>query len=136
MPRPKKIIKPNQYEKITEMAARGLREVDIARSLGMSFSTWKRIKDEDERAMDALEEGRGVEHEKLVGALFEAAMKGNVIAGIFLLKARYGYREGFTVEHNSNVKISVELPAALTADQYEKVIEHQAPALPGGEDES
>lgn len=136
MGRPKKFIKEVQYDQITEMAARGLREVDIARGLGMSYDTWKRIKNENPRAMEALEEGRGIEHEKLVGALFEAAMKGNVVAGIFLLKARHQYVEGHTVEHNSNVRITVDLPAALSADQYEKVIEHSPVALPEESDES
>ncbi|MEJ1339417.1 MAG: hypothetical protein RPU34_10420 [Candidatus Sedimenticola sp. (ex Thyasira tokunagai)] len=136
MSRPKKTLKKDQYEVIRDMAARGCREIDIARASGVSYNTWMRIKDEDPRALDALEEGRGIEHQKLVGALFEAAMKGNAIAAMFLLKTRHGYREGFTVEHNSNVKISVELPAALSADQYTRVIEHQTPALPGGEDET
>ncbi|MES9887278.1 MAG: hypothetical protein ABW140_10730 [Candidatus Sedimenticola sp. 6PFRAG1] len=135
MARPKKFIKEGQYKLITEMAARGLREVDIARGLGMAFTTWARIKDEDPKALDALEEGRGIEHEALVGKLFDMAMKGNVVALLFALKSRHGYREGIAIEHNSNVRVTFDLPGALSTDQYAKVIEQEIPALPGGKDE-
>ncbi|MEJ1372722.1 MAG: hypothetical protein RPU52_00430 [Candidatus Sedimenticola sp. (ex Thyasira tokunagai)] len=135
MPRPKKTLREKDYPLITELSARGLREVDIARAMGMSFCTWKRIKDENERALNALEEGRGIEHQALVGALYEQAMKGNAIAAMFLLKTRHGYREGFTVEHTSNVRVTFDLPGALSATQYEKVIEHDTPALPEKDDE-
>ncbi len=123
MPRPKKTLQENHYPLITELAQRGCREVDICRACGVSFPTWQRIKGEDAKAVDALEEGRGIEHEALVGALYEQAMMGNVIAAMFLLKTRHGYREGFTVEHNSNVKITFELPGALSPGQYGQVIE-------------
>jgi len=130
MPRPKKTIRESQYPIITSMAARGCRQVDIARALGMSFDVWKRNRDEYHQVQEAFDSGRGIEHEALVGALFEmATKKNNAIAAMFLLKCRHGYRAGHVVERTSNVRITVELPGALNAEQYEKVIEHHPEAL-------
>ena len=70
--------------------------------------------------------GRAVEHDKLVGALFEAATKkGNITAAIFLLKARHGYVEGVPFVQNS-VSINYTIPAAMTPEQYVKAIEAEA----------
>jgi len=94
----------------------------------MSVDTWRRVKEEDLRTLEALEQGRAIEHDALVGKLFEMAMGGNVVAGLFLLKARHGYREGHTVEYQHNVRLTVELPTALSPDKYEMVV-NQSPAL-------
>jgi len=125
MPRPKKQLPRNGLQIIRDMAAAGNREIDIARALGMSYDTYHRIKGEFPPAAEALEEGRGIEHQALVGSLFDAAMKGNVVAAMFLLKTRHGYREGYMVEHNSTVNVRFEMPGALPVTQYEKLIEHE-----------
>jgi hypothetical protein len=52
----------------------GVSEVDICKSLGISFPTWKRLKEEDNEALEALEEARREEESQLVGVLFEGAM--------------------------------------------------------------
>lgn len=91
----------------------------------MSQDTWRRIKGEDARAVEALEAGRAVEHDALVGKLFEMAMNGNAVAALFLLKARHGYVEGSRIEHQQNVRITVELPAALDPATYGRLIEQR-----------
>jgi len=39
----------------------GVSEVDIAAALGLTFKTWKRIRDEDPDAKAAWEEARAIE---------------------------------------------------------------------------
>lgn len=124
---------PDGYRIIEELASRGCSEVTIARALGMSQDTWRREKSEDPKAVEALERGRAVEHDSLVGKLYESAMKGNVVAALFLLKARHGYREGHTIEHQQNVRVTLELPAALDPNTYARVINPRPEALPPGD---
>ncbi len=123
----RKPLASRDYAKLSAWAAQGWRLEDAARELGYSRRTLSRLLEEDERARESWEEGRGIEHQALVGALFQAATKGNgqssVVAAIFLLKARHGYRENAPLEVEHNVRVTVELPAALSADQYRRVIE-------------
>lgn len=129
MGRPKKKL-PRQcggmdvYEAITDMARRGLRETDIARCLGMHLNTWVRIKEENQKALDAFEAGRGAEHEALIGTLHKAALQdGNVAAAMFLLKTRYGYRETMEVQQENRVKVMFELPGSTNPADYFRIIE-------------
>jgi hypothetical protein len=78
----------------------------------------------------ALEAGRAEEERTLVENLRVMATKGNVVAAIFLLKARHGYREGDVLDQRPNVIIN--LPDAVTADTYLRHLHtaQQTPALP------
>ena len=82
----------------------------IAGALGVDrklFAEWRERFPEIETAMSA---GRAVEHDMLVGKLFQMAMKGNVTCGIFLLKGRHGYQEGVPLVSNT-VSINYQRPA-------------------------
>jgi hypothetical protein len=123
MARPKKQLGESDYPLIASLASTGHREVDIARRLGISTDCWRRLRVEDERAAEAWETGRGQEHQQLYGKLFHLAMDGNVIALLFLLKTRFGYREGEPLEAaQSRIKLTLELPAALPLEQYTKLV--------------
>ena len=79
---------------VKKLTSKGCSEVTIAKALGTSRKTWQTWRDENPEIRQAWEEGRGIEHDALFGALFESATKQkNVTAAIFLLKARHGYRE-------------------------------------------
>lgn len=124
MPKPKRTVPARingkcGYEVITELAERGVRQRDIARALGMSRNTLRRILNEDQKAMDAYEAGRCVEHEALRGFLFTQAERGNVAAAMFLLKARHGYIDNPKPEPQGNrVRLEVTLPMPFTETQY------------------
>lgn len=125
----KKTVPPGGYKRIRELAANGAREVDIARELKMSPRTWDRVKRDDEKALAAWEAGRAVEHEALRGKLFDAAMKGNVAAAMFLLKTRFGYREkGDDGGGTDRVTVEFKLPAPLAPDQYVTMLKAQEAA--------
>jgi len=80
--------------------------------------------------MTAWEEGRGAEHSALVGVLYKAAVdKGNIVAAMFLLKARHGYVEGAPVESGNRVNIVFQLPAPLSPEQYAQVVRANPKAI-------
>jgi hypothetical protein len=122
MSRVKKLLPKGGLEKIRDLASRGHTEKDVARALGMSASTWTRLKNETPEAQDALDQGRSVEHLKLYGKLMEKAMNGDIIAILFALKTRHGYRELVDVSQVNAVQIVFQIPAALDPAEYAKLI--------------
>jgi len=129
--RPKKLLPRDGLATITDLASRGHTEKDIARALGMSAHTFSRLKGENPAVADALDEGRSIEHLALYGVLFEKAMAGDIVALLFLLKTRHGYRELADVTPQNTVSITFKLPGALDPATYAKVVD--APReLPNG----
>lgn len=121
MGQPKKTLKEKDYGIITRLGERGVSETDICKALGMSYKTWQRIKDEDDKAAEALEEARRTEESELVGVLYELAVKEkDKVAAMFLLKTRHGYVEGAEVANANQVNVQITLPAALNPKDYEK----------------
>jgi transposase-like protein len=66
---------------------------DIARALGISVKTLKRIIDQDPDLTDAADAAKDQEEAELRDALMAMARQGSEIAALFLLKARHGYRD-------------------------------------------
>lgn len=124
----KRRVTAEQLVTITEMAARGCREIDIARACGMSQPVFGRLKKEQPEIIDALEAGRQVEHDALRGKLFDLAMNGQVVPAIFLLKTRHGYRENDAPRESASTVV-INLPSALPADQY-RVLDGEAKRQP------
>ncbi|MCC5906997.1 MAG: hypothetical protein JJU13_12355 [Balneolaceae bacterium] len=117
-------LKKTDYAKIRRLGARGVSEVDITKALGISFPTWKRLKSEDEQALEALEEARREEESELVGVLYEAATKDkNLTAAMFLLKARHGYKEGAEQVNANQVNVKITLPGAMNENEYQKLVQ-------------
>jgi hypothetical protein len=109
-------------ELIEKAAAQGCTVAQIAAALAVSPQTFRRWKDEHTEIKAAFDAGRAAEHDALVGSLFVAATeKGNITAGIFLLKARHGYVEGVPLVQNS-VSVNFTLPGAMTPEQYVKTL--------------
>jgi len=107
-------------EIVEKLASKGCSEITIAKGLGVSGPTWQRWRDEYPALLEAWHKGRGIEHDKLFNVLFEAATKkGNVIAAMFLLKARHGYRETQDITVQNKVSVTFDVPGALTTDVYE-----------------
>lgn len=125
MPRPRKRLRPTDYGRIEEMAARGLSERQIASELGVAARTWHAVKQRDQRAAEALSIGRGREESALVGSLYKSATeKGNVTAAIFLLKARHQYIDQPQPHAAENkVEVTFQIPAPLSRGRYKKLIE-------------
>jgi hypothetical protein len=124
MGRKKIELKSTDYDKVRRLGSRGVSEVDICKSLGISFPTWKRLKSEDEQALEALEEARREEESELVGVLYEAAVNDkNLTAAMFLLKARHSYKEGADQVNASQVNVKISVPGAMDEKKYLELID-------------
>lgn len=105
---------------VEDLAARGLHLDTIASTLGMHPATFRLVRQRQPEVQWALERGLAKEHDFLVGKLHELAKKGNVVAILFALKARFGYREGVATEVNVNVNTGgvLVVPERESVEQY------------------
>ena len=104
------------------MAADGFSVIGIAKRLHTSADTFRRWLEEYPDLNEAFENGRENERWALHNMLYREAMeKKNIVAGLFLLKARHNYREGEVSDGGNKVKIVFQLPAALSMSEYENM---------------
>ncbi len=119
---PRRTLTRAELVQLEELAAKGCAERTICAALRLGHKTWEKAKKEEPVA-DALARGRAREHDALVGSLYTAATeKGNIVAAIFLLKARHSYKDTGDQPVDQRVQIAVTLPAALGPDQYQKLL--------------
>jgi hypothetical protein len=94
----------------------------------MGKDAFRAAKRRDPAVQDAIDRGRAVEHDRLVGVLHEQAMAGQYVPAMFLLKARHGYREGDAFEANVNVNVNtggvVVVPHRQSMEEF--LLEHKA----------
>jgi transposase-like protein len=123
----------NAAEIVQKACENGCTVNQIAAALGVERRTLNRWKEEFPAIEEAFQLGRQVEHDRLVGALFDQAVnKANTTAAIFLLKARHGYVEGVPLVQNS-VSVNFTLPGAMSPEQYVKTLTVEAQIVkPGG----
>ena len=127
--RPRKAAPPDAAKVIQAAAADGFTQIGIAMLMGVNVECLRRWMDDDADLKQAFAFGRETErrtlHNKLYRDATEGTGKDSMIAAMFLLKSRHGYKEGEQHDsQNSRVQIEIKLPGALSGEQYEKVIEH------------
>ena len=83
-------VTPLGIQMIEELAGRGCHAATIARALGMHSTTFNEVRRRDEAVNEAYQRGLAREHDTLVSNLRRAADEGNIVANIYLLKARHG----------------------------------------------
>jgi len=105
---------------IEELAARGVAEATMAKALRMGKDAFRAAKRRDPAVQEAIDRGRAVEHDKLVGVLHDLAMAGQYVPAMFLLKARHGYREGEQVGVNVNIDTGgvLVVPNKMTMEEF------------------
>ena len=105
---------------IEELAGRGCHLTTIARALRMSKDALQACRQRQPEVEEAYQRGLATEHDALVSNLRTAANEGNVVANLFLLKARHGYREGVPLEINTTVNMGgvLVVPAEMTVEEY------------------
>jgi hypothetical protein len=124
--RPRREASEEDLEAIVRIArSEGVfRDSSMAKALGVDARTWRSMKKRDGRIRAALEVGKAIEEERLVDALFTAAMEGKIAPAIFLLKGRHGYREVGPADGRAPaVTVNITLPGATTPEQYMKLID-------------
>src|SRR5262245_16772510 len=106
---PRKTLTTQHLTVVTQLAAKGVREADIARAVGLSVPTWIGLKTTVPAVADALALGQRMMHDALIGKLYEKAMNGDTVALLFMLKSRFGYKEG-TEPSEARPQIVINLP--------------------------
>lgn len=119
-------------EEIRLLAADGHSIKGIASRFGTTFETFTRWLDEDNTLREAFEVGRENERHALHNMLYRQALeKNNIVAAMFLLKARHGYREGDQGDTGNKVSIVFQLPGAMQMQEFknlEKVVIENEPS--------
>lgn len=109
---------PEDIQLIEKWASQGSGLLQIARALGISKDLIDAWRDRHPAVSQALEIGREVEHTALLSKTMELALGGNLMALMFLLNCRHGYRDGET-QIGNRVSITFTLPGALKPEQYD-----------------
>ncbi len=108
--------------RVQDLAANGATKIGIAHALGVGIDVLGRWFDEDPGLVEAFVAGRERERLVLHNVLYRAATEGTgkdaLIAAMFLLKARHGYREGDQQEQANRVSINFQLPGAQPLDKF------------------
>lgn len=125
---PRKVAPPDAADVIRNATAIGASKRGVAMALACSFDTLNRWLDEDPELAEAFATGREKERQTLHNVLFDAATKGNnMVAAMFLLKARHGYQEGQQEGQANRVSINFTLPGALRPEQF-TIENHDTPS--------
>jgi hypothetical protein len=119
------------------LAAKGCSEVTIGRALGVADrDIFREMKGRLPDLQAAIDGGRAIEHDALVGSLFVRAIDpknpGGTASAIFLLKSRHGYRELSDPQEGNRVQILFSMPGALTPEQYSQLAKSPRAALAAG----
>lgn len=106
---------------VEQLAAAGGSMKSIRHALKVSEDVFKRWLADSPDIAEAFDKGREAERVALHQKLYDMAInnaKGNMVAAMFLLKSRHGYREGEQGDAGSRVNITLNMPAAKPLDQY------------------
>ena len=89
-----KVIHPEDYPKVSELAGKGLNRKNIAAYFDMSLTSFERRLSESEDLRMALEKGRAKTIETVANVAYDMAVSGNHPAmTMFWLKCRANWRE-------------------------------------------
>lgn len=117
-------------ERIRDLAADGFSVIGVSHRMGVGKDTFNRWLDENPELREAFDHGREAERHALHNLLYRQAMEqGNATAAMFLLKARHGYREGDQTDTAGRVAIQINLPGALSLQQFTALSKKEIAAL-------
>lgn len=119
--RPPKPIPADAAEIIESMAADGFSIIGIASRFKIGKDLLREWFEREPALQEAFDVGRENERHALHNMLYKEAMeKGNATAAMFLLKSRHGYREGAEVDQSNGVRITFNLPGAMSIEDFSK----------------
>lgn len=122
--RPRKVAPPDAADVIRNACATGASKLGVCMALACSIDVLDRWMHEDPALAEALAHGRERERQTLHNTLFDAATGGNIVAAMFLLKARHGYVEGQQENQANRISINFSLPGAMSLKDF-GVIENE-----------
>jgi hypothetical protein len=125
--RPPKRPPADAAERIRALSAEGHSTVGIAQQLGVGRKTLDKWRNEFPELEEAYREGQERERYTLHNVLVEKAKAGNIVAAIFLLKARHKYVEGDQGDQSGRANITINLPGALSLQQFTALSNKEQP---------
>ena len=114
-------VQPVGLELIEEMAKEGMDNTTIHSALGIAKDTFRLMRQRQPDVLDALDRGRAALADELTHILLTKARSGNIIAAIFLAKARCGWREG-EPPPDTRPNVIINLPESHSPEEYLKMI--------------
>ncbi len=118
-------VTPAGLQVIEAMAAEGQDQRTIAKRLGVDRKTLTDMRDRDPAVAEAWERGHGELASELTHILLQHARDGNIVAAIYLTKARLGWREGTPAEGagTANVQVNIQIPPPMSDVEFQKIID-------------
>ena len=100
--------------KVKRLAAQGLSQKQIARSLGVSWNTLNRNRKRSKSFNEAFEQGVADGLDAVTNSLFEQALDGNTTASIFFLKNRdeARWRDRVETTHDQTLSLTNVIDSA------------------------
>lgn len=127
-------------EQVERDAKNGLANATIAKRLGLDRHTFVELCRRDDRLNEALERGRGGLADEVTDLLLAKARKGDVVAMIFLAKAKCGWRdqgpETATPAITNNIQIGVLMTTPERQQRIEQLLAERSRLLAAGNDGS
>jgi hypothetical protein len=111
-------VTPTGIAIVRKMAANGCKLETIAAALGCAHDALQSCRQRQPEVQDALDAGRAAMHDELVDILMQHARAGQFVPAIFLLKSRFGYREGAQLEVSVDLGGVLVVPAEMTVEEY------------------
>ena len=122
-------LKGAGYNLIRRMSAAGRDLASIAAALGIGKDAFRRLRQTDEQAREAVDQGRAALGDELTDILLMHAREGVTVAAIFLAKARCGWREGEGMEGVrtvNNTQVNIQIPPPMSDEEFRAIIEGRA----------
>lgn len=119
--RPAKRPPVDAADRIRALSSEGHSTVAIAQQLGVGRKTLDKWRAEFPELDEAYREGVDRERYELHSGLVAKAKAGNIVAAIFLLKARHNYKEGDQSDQGGRVNVTIALPGAMTLAQFNTI---------------
>lgn len=116
--RPRKVMPADAEKRAEKLASEGSSLRGIATAFGVGKDVFNRWIEERPELLEAINRGQESERHVLHSNLVTAAKKGNIVAAIFLLKSRHGYRESEQTDNANRVSITFSLPGAMKPEQF------------------
>lgn len=119
-------------ERLEALAGAGNDQRTIAKELGLAWSTFRDLRDRDDAVQEALARGQGTLADELTHHLLKAARSGNVVAAIYLTKARLGWVEGQVPDGapRTAVQVNIQIPRAMSDTEFQRMVGREGPSVP------
>lgn len=115
--KPKMVMSAVQLQVMKNAVTMGMNREQIAKLLGISDSTLKRLYKRDSSVKEILDRGKDMVDQFVVGKLLEHIQDNNVAATLFYLKTRLGWRE----TNRTELEISKIDKEAVIADLNKEI---------------